>query len=256
MSYYEDVYLKRLNRYGLDYQTRTQGARERVFEDLLRKSIYRVDFLYKDEIVPGLLEKYKQDETQTLQYLLTRIDTELPTGTILDIPNKNYKYGDAATDENHTSWLVYYLENMKASGYNRYILLKTTHTLRWKGAEDGVIRSAKAYFYGPENSSIKDTLESSSNFIYNEDSNNSFFITTINENINKDDYIEVVVKTLDGTEMVRAYRVTGYDFISTPGIEYVTVDPIYIKGRETFSTETSSEETPTEATSYWLKGGV
>ena len=44
MNYFEDVYLKRLNRYGYDYQSRVQAQREKVFEDLLLKSVYRVDF--------------------------------------------------------------------------------------------------------------------------------------------------------------------------------------------------------------------
>jgi hypothetical protein len=63
MNYFEDVYLKRLNRYGYDYQSRVQAQRERVFEDLLLKSLYRVDFVYECEMHPGLLERYKQDET-------------------------------------------------------------------------------------------------------------------------------------------------------------------------------------------------
>ena len=49
MSYYEDVYLKRLNRYGTDYQSRVQAQREREFEGNLLKSIYRVDFEYDGE---------------------------------------------------------------------------------------------------------------------------------------------------------------------------------------------------------------
>ena len=49
MNYFEDVYLKRLNRYGYDYQSRVQAQREKVFEDLLLKSVYRVDFEYENE---------------------------------------------------------------------------------------------------------------------------------------------------------------------------------------------------------------
>ena len=49
-NYYEDIYLKRLNRYGYDYQSRIQGQRERVFEDKLLKSVYRVDFEYDGEM--------------------------------------------------------------------------------------------------------------------------------------------------------------------------------------------------------------
>lgn len=58
-NYYDDIYLKRLNRYGLDYQSRLQNQRERNFEEKLLKSIYRVDFEYNGEIHPATLERYK-----------------------------------------------------------------------------------------------------------------------------------------------------------------------------------------------------
>ena len=87
-SYY-DIYLKRLNRYGNDYQTRTQNKRERDFENYLLKSVYRVEFEYEQQIVPATFERYKQDETETLHYLLTRVDVNIPNGTILMIPNKD-----------------------------------------------------------------------------------------------------------------------------------------------------------------------
>ena len=71
MSYF-DIYKKRVNRYGNDYQERVQRERERLFDLYLLKTIYRVDFQYEEETIAGSLEKYKQDETQTLQYLLTK----------------------------------------------------------------------------------------------------------------------------------------------------------------------------------------
>ena len=43
-SYYEKAYQKRLNRYGLDYQSRIQNQREKDFNNYLYKTIYRVDF--------------------------------------------------------------------------------------------------------------------------------------------------------------------------------------------------------------------
>ena len=82
MNYFNDVYLKRLNRYGYDYQTRIQSQREKVFEGLLLKSVYRVDFEYEQEMHPALLERYKQDETELLQYLLTRTSLDIPNGTV------------------------------------------------------------------------------------------------------------------------------------------------------------------------------
>ena len=49
MGYYEDVYLKRLNRYGIDYQSRLQAMREANFERQLEQSIYLVRFEYDGE---------------------------------------------------------------------------------------------------------------------------------------------------------------------------------------------------------------
>ena len=89
MSYFEDIYLKRLNRYGLNYQSRVQTMREKSFEALLMKSVYRIDFEYNDETEPGLLERYKQDESETRAYLLTRVSLNIPNGTILYLPNKD-----------------------------------------------------------------------------------------------------------------------------------------------------------------------
>jgi hypothetical protein len=51
--------------------------------------VYRVDFEYEHELHPALLERYKQDETQLMQYLLTQTNLNIPNGTILMIPDKD-----------------------------------------------------------------------------------------------------------------------------------------------------------------------
>ena len=241
MSYFEDVYLKRLNRYGYDYQSRVQAQRERVFEDLLLKSIYRVDFIYKDEVRPGLLEKYKQDETETLQYLLTRVSLNMPSGTLLMIPDKN---------NIEQPWLVYWLESIKASGYNRYIVLKMTHFITWRDRQ-GIERSSWSYMYGQQDNMLKDEIRSRSrsDTIYAENLKSSFFIVPTNEFIRKDDYLEVGESVLK-----EAYRVTGYDINSTPGIEYVTVDPVYLRDNSSLPIQ-KEDDSPEDW--FWLSmGGV
>lgn len=241
MDYYKDVYLKRLNRYGLDYQSRVQGQRERLFENLLLKSLYRVDFEYNGELIPGIFEKYKQDETETLHYLLTRVDMNIPGGTILMIPNK---------DKELKPWMVYYLEEINASGYNRYIMLKMSHYLTWT-ARDGKEYSTWAYFYGQEDNMLKDELQSRSrmNVRYTENLKLSFFVTPINEHIRKDNYL-VVNKN---NPLQEAYVVTGYDINSTKGVEYVTVDPVYIRDESKVPEQTESDD-PDDF--FWLNGGM
>ena len=240
MNYFEDVYLKRLNRYGYDYQSRIQAQREEVFEGLLLKSIYRVDFVYEDEMHPGLLERYKQDETETMQYLLTRVGLNMPNGTLLMIPDKDMK---------EQPWLVYWLESIKSSGYNRYIVLKMTHFITWRDRSN-IERSTWCYLYGQEDNMLKDEIRSRSrsDTIYAENLKSSFFVCPTNEFIRKDDYIEIGIDALK-----EGYRVTGYDIISTPGVEYVTIDPVYLRDH---SVPPVQKEEDDPAKFFWLNGGA
>lgn len=240
MNYFNDVYLKRLNRYGYDYQSRIQAQREKVFEDLLLKSIYRVDFEYNKEMQPGLLERYKQDETQLMQYLLTRVSLNIPNGTILMIPDK---------DMVEQPWLVYWLESIKASGYNRYIVLKMTHYINWRDRDDKV-HFSWAYMYGQQDNMLKDELRSRSRMdtLYGENLKSNFFIMPTNEFIRKDDYLEIGQGALK-----EAFRVTGYDIHSTSGVEYVTVDPVYLRDHTPAPKQTKGDD---PADFYWLNGGL
>ena len=240
MSYF-DIYKLRVNRYGIDYQSRVQGEREKLFKEYLLKSLYRVDFEYEDNIYPGSFEKYKQDDTQTLHYLLTETSLNMPNGTILMIPDK---------DGVKKPWLIYYLENIKASGYNRYIMLKMTHYITWK-ARDNKIYSSWAYLYGQENNMLKDELQARSraDARYTENLKTSFFILPINEHIRKDDYLVIN----ENTPLEEAYVVTGYDINSTKGVEYITIDPVYIRDKnpDPIKTETDSNED-----FFWIEGGI
>lgn len=239
MGYYEDVYLKRLNRYGIDFQSRMQRQREENFKRQLRKSVYYVNFEYEEEMREGELTPMRQNETKTMQYLLTDIHLNMPNGTVLFIPNK---------DNELQPWLIYYLEELKASGYNRYIVIKMTHFLTWKN-RNGTEQTTWAYLYSQEDNMLKDELKSRSRnkVLYTENLKLSFFIIPTNEYIRKDDYLEVGEGALK-----EAYVVTGYDIQSTPGVEYVSVDPQYIRDLSEPPEKTSEDN---DEDFFWLNGG-
>lgn len=237
--YYNDIYRKRLNKFGSTYQTRIQGERDHQFEYYLKKTIYRVTFLLEEEEQVGSLEPYKQDSTETLHYLLTRRKLIIPNGTILEITNEETKKEE--------KWMVYWLENMQTSGYNRYVVLKMTHKIIWKNKE-GTIATSWAYFHGKGTAAITDTIKSNSaKVIYLEDSNSNFLILPLNENLQKQSYFEITIKNIK-----QGYRVTGYDIISTPGVEYVTVDPIYIMDKSPLP---KINEEDKKEDIYWLEEG-
>ena len=236
MSYYEDVYLKRLNRYGTDYQSRVQAQREREREGKLLRSVYRVDFEYNNETHPATLERYKQDETQLLQYLLTRVSLNLPNGTILMIPDKDFEL---------QPWMVFWLESIKAGGYNRYIVLKMTHHITWRDRDKNE-QQTWCYFHGDGDSALTESLKGSG-AVYVEDSKTRYAIMPTNEFLRKEDYMEI-----GEGKLKEAYRVIGYDIHSTPGVEYVSLDPMYIKDTTSVPAKNPGDNS---ADYFWLNGG-
>ena len=231
---YINVYRKRLNRYGLDYQSRVQGQRERNFDDYLLKSIYRVDFWYNDTYAPATLETYKQDYTETQCYLLTRRELDIPNGTILMVESR---------DGAKKPWMVWWKEEIEASGYNRYVVLRMTHLLTWHDAEN-VSHEQWAYFSGPGNSTISDAIKSASGeAIYKENNNLHMFVTSYNSVLARDVYLEIPYEN-----SITSYVIAETDINSTPGVEYVTVDPSYLRG----TADKGDEQT---AASFWFSGG-
>ena len=178
MGYY-DIYNLRLNRYGSNYLSRMQNKREKEFNQYLAKTVYRVVFSYDGEDQIGSFERYKQNDTQSLHYLLTNVHLDIPNGTILEIPDK---------DDVLRPWMVYWLERLEASGYNRYIMLRMTHFLTWT-ARDGSTCSSWAYMYGQEDNMLKDEIRSRSRMdtIYGENLKSSFFVMPVTPSIKKDD---------------------------------------------------------------------
>ena len=233
---YIEVYKRRLNRYGLDYQSRIQGQRDRNFDDYLLKSIYRVDFWYNDTFTPATLERYKQDYTETQCYLLTRRDLEIPSGTILMIESK---------DGTTKPWMIWWKEEIEASGYNKYVVLKMTHLLTWRDAEN-LPHEQWAYFSGPGNVNMLDVLKSqSAEAIYKENNNLYMFVTAYNDSVKRDIYFEIPYK-----DTTTAYVITGVDVNSTPGVMYVTTDSSYIRDKSA-----RDDENPQSAADFWFNGG-
>lgn len=208
------------------------------------KSVYYVEFEYKGRTHEGELTPMRQNETKVMQYLLTNVHLDMPNGTLLFIPDKNNEL---------QPWLIYYLEDMKASGYNRYIVLKMTHLLSWKDRQ-GVLQTSWAYFYGQEDNMLKDELKSRSRsrVLYTENLKLSFFILPLNEYIRKDDYLEVYAG--GKLESIKeAYVVTGYDTQSTPGVEFVSVDPQYIRD---LTPPPEQKEGDKNEDFFWINGGA
>ena len=83
MSYYEDVYLQRVNRNGTSRQERILNTKIQNFENFLPKSMYKVDFSYNYQNYIGSLQPAKGDEKDIVSYMLTSKTVDIATGEFL-----------------------------------------------------------------------------------------------------------------------------------------------------------------------------
>jgi hypothetical protein len=142
--------------------------------------------------------------------------------------------------------MVWWMEHIEASGYNKYVVLKMTHELTWRDAGN-IPHTAWAYFSGPGTSTISDTIKSASGeAIYNENNNLYMFITAYDSSLKKDLYF----KNKQG-ETDSGYVVSRVDFTSTPGVAYVSVDPSYVRPVK----DAELEGNGNSAQDFWLNGG-
>lgn len=230
MGYYDDIYLRRINRYGNSYQDRITNKRIEAFTNFIEKSIYKVSFIdtYADKEIVGVLKPYKKDETQTLNYLLVSLDEVFPAGTVFDIREKR--------------WMVLYQEDLIGTGYNKYVMMKMTHDVCWDD-RNGVRHWSPAYFYGPMTEKIYDMLRTYlKGVIYKESNKFTHLIMPYTDFLLRQDYI-----ILDGDP----YEVTGFDKSSTPGVLYVTLNETYLKD---VSQAPKKEEGDNDKDFFWFNG--
>lgn len=238
MSYY-DLYLKRLNRFGKDYQERVQTEREKLFDLYLAKSVYRVDFSFEGKDYVGSLENYQQTASKDLHYLLTQTSLKLPGGTLIEI-----KGLDSVVDK----WMVFWEEDMQATGYNRYVMLRMNHNITRVDMTTKAQYNGCGYLWGPQDAIVRDeVMKAGRRFIYVEDNESRFIIMPRDHTYKINDYI-----ILPDGDYTSTYRITGFDYQSVEGVEYVTLNPVF---EYDLSSNPTQKEDDNAAEFYWLNGG-
>ena len=228
MNYYEDVYKKRLNRFGDSLQSRVQGQRVSDFEHYKMRSTYKVEFHDGIEEVVAVLEPNKQDASETTQWLLTDLDKDYKGGMIFEIGEKR--------------WMVMYLYDTQSKGYNKYLMMKMTHLINWTD-RTGAKHESYAYFFGKMDRIIYDVIRSTAKQPNYQDPNNeTHLIMPKTLDLKREDYIEI-----DGA----GYFITGYDYNSTPGVEYFSLKQTYLQTEQEKVEDQSESSTDT----FWFTGG-
>lgn len=209
MTPYIELYHKKFSRAGSSPTDRLEKGRERNFEKFKEQSPHYVTYTYQDKKYDGVLEPREQDETKTMVDLLCAVDVIMDIGSILFIAEQYY--------------MVWFFDERQKSGYNRYCLLKMTEYVTWINNDNlEEIYSSYAYCFDQENNMLKNEIKSRSRSatLYMENLKLAFMILPFNKNINIESYLTI---NYEGKE--RSFRITGYDFLSTKGVMYVSMDP-------------------------------
>lgn len=204
MSYYENVYLPRLNKNGMTRKERTLAIKAQQFEDsYLNKSIYRVEF--DVDYVPyiGTLQPVKEKEDIIVYQLLLPIASFIDIGTIVTI--------------NEQKWLIVFKPPTVETGYNKYQVYLLDRTLTWWD-QNKEIQTSPVEFCGRMDKEIEDIFQKvSGNPSHREISSLAKVIMPFNENLKQDCYAKI-----DGSD--RRFIITGYDSETIPEIMFVTLD--------------------------------
>lgn len=206
MSYF-DIYKKRMNRYGDNATDRLEKGRQQNFEKFLYQSPHYTKFQYKEKEVECVFEPSSQDETKTVMHVLCRVGEKFNPGDIVTICGKRYMF--------------WYWDERQDSGYNRWNVIKLSQHIEWLN-EDGSTWSNEAYIFSQQTNMLKNELKSRSRSatLYLENLKLDFMIMPSDKNLEIGSYLVIKIN-----DMSRAERVTGIDFLSTPGVMYVSMDP-------------------------------
>ena len=201
MSYYSDIYKKRINRFGENAASRLEIGRRANFERFLYSSPHYLKFIYEEGTenereVECVFEPRKQNETKTVMDILCRV------------------------------------------GYNRWVVIKLTTEITFLN-ENGDEWTTEGYIYSQEDNMLKNELKSRSRSatLYLENLKLEFIMIPTPDMIqnthqaptNDYEYISPLqigaYAELEYAKARHHWRITGFDTISTPGIAYVSMDP-------------------------------
>lgn len=240
MSYFEDVYLKRMNVDGNTQQERTKTRKEKEFDKLFLKKtmyqskIYKVN--HEETNLCGSLQPNKWNESELISNLLISTKTEkLKTGDILSI------YQKIKDEELDKKWLIIFVEDNLSNGYYTYKVICLDSWISIPDEYGNTIYQLPVKFVSSTSSFVQDYF-SFGGGSYREPQKNIIFITRDFDFLKKDVYFKYEN---------RGWEITGKDNISIKDVAYTSVSERLVKPEE----PTSSKDIPvSEDDNFFLIG--
>lgn len=228
MSYFDEVYLKRINIDGNTRQDRIKTRKEKEFDKIFLKQTEYKSLLYKinddNSNIICSLQPNKWNESSLISNLLMSTSAApLKTGDILHIEQQ---IKDKKQDK---IWLVLFVEDNLTKGYQLFKIICLDSFINITDEYGNTKYKIPVKFVNSTSSLVQDTFSySNSNSGYREPNRNRSFITKDFDFLNKDVYFEYADK---------GWEIAGKDNISINNVSYTTISERLVRKEELKSSE-------------------
>lgn len=227
MGYYDEVYLKRMNREGYTRQERIMTRKELEFDQLfLRDTQYQALIcLVNHEPAHTVvsLQPHKYNESQQIaNMLVSRNSDPLKTGDILRIKQK------IADTEYNKTWLILFKEDNIGKGYQSYKLICLDSIINITNEYGDTLYTIPVKLVNASATFVQDYFMYGTQNAYREPAHNLRFITQYQDFLAKDVYFNFKDK---------GWQITGIDNISIDNVAYVSISERLTRETEPRSSE-------------------
>lgn len=201
-----DIYRARVLARGTSIKNRIENSLELDFEDILKRTPDRIQFLYLDVTYDGVLVQPSdtQNEKKIIFSLMGRKTEILPTGAVITI------YDDTFQKDRY--WIVLNAETKSYYGYIKYKVLQLDYILKFVD-DNGEIQETPAYVVGSQESELNDYFKIVFSSLVQLPDKTLMMVIPENKKLNSNSKIMI------GDEV---WRYIDSDKISIPGVYYST----------------------------------
>lgn len=207
MGYFEDVYLKRLNRYGNNLQERIQNKKINHFKTILKKSPDQVKIFKDGQAYRAILESKTNNEKEVINFLIVSKDLNWDLGTQV--------VSEHLVDLTQKKWLLFHFDEVVSSGYNKYWVLENNRQIEW--IKDGIYHKEWVHFDKNNAVARNFAIQFSISGIYLPNRSLNIIMKT-NNDLKLGEYVYIDDES---------WKVSSIDKITIPGLSYIVLEEQY-----------------------------